>query len=94
MTEREDDMGDLIRLEDLNKEKAREERVHMVQGLKDLLARAEAGELHAISYVAIPIDRECLSVGLLKTSECGMHEVVGATTILSDYLRKASSDMG
>lgn len=86
-------MGDLIRLEDLNKAKAQEERVHMVEGLRDLLMRAEAGELHAVSYVAIPVDRDCLSVGLLKTSECGMHEVVGATTILSDYLRKAVADM-
>ncbi|WP_439542527.1 hypothetical protein [Hyphomicrobium sp.] len=86
-------MGDLIRLEDLNKAKTQEERVRMVEGLRDLLARAEAGELHAVSYVVIPADRECLSVGVLKTSECGMHEVVGATTILSDYLRQAVLDM-
>lgn len=86
-------MGDLIRLEDVNKARTQEERLHMVEGLRELLVRAEAGELLAVSYVAIPADRECLAVGLLKTSECAMHEVVGATTILSDYLRKAVSDM-
>jgi hypothetical protein len=86
-------MGDLIRLEDLNKAKTQEERLRMVDGLRELLIRAEAGELLAVSYVVIPADRECLAVGLLKTSECGMHEVVGATTILSDYLRKAVTDM-
>lgn len=86
-------MGDLIRLEDLNKAKSQEERARMVEGLRDLLMRAEAGELHAVSYVAIPVDRECLAVGVLKTAECGMHEVVGATTILSEYLRKAVLDL-
>ena len=37
-------MGDLIRLEDLNKAKTQEERTRMVEGLRDLLVRAEAGE--------------------------------------------------
>jgi hypothetical protein len=85
-------MGDLIRIDSVVQEKEREERARMADGLRQLAKRAEDGELLAVAFVAIPHEREGLSVGLLKTKQTGLHELVGATTILNDYLRKAVLD--
>jgi hypothetical protein len=85
-------MGDLIRIDKILAEKDREERERLVLGIESLLERARAGELLGVCFVAIPVDRECLSVGMLKTSDCGTHELVGASAMMTDYLRRALCD--
>jgi hypothetical protein len=82
-------MGKLIRIDTVVQQKLQEERLRMASGLRELANRAEAGELLAVAFVAIPTERENLTVGVVKTEEAGIHELVGATTVLNDYLRKA-----
>jgi hypothetical protein len=60
--------------------------------LLELLERVRRDELVGLLFVGIPTDRQSLSIGLLKYDGCGVHEMVGATTILQDYLRDASRD--
>ena len=81
-------MAELICIESVKEKRAQEERAKMVEGLEELRVRAEAGELAGVVFVAVPTERESLSVGLLKTTGCGNHELVGAAVMMSDYLRK------
>jgi len=81
-------MADLICIESVKEERAQEERTKMVEGLEELLDRAKSGELSGLVFVAVPTNRESLSVGLLKTTGCGNHELVGASVMMSDYFRK------
>ncbi len=80
-------MADLICIDGLKTKRALEERAKIVEGLEQLLTRAKAGELLGVAFVALPMDRECLSVGMLKTAECGTYELVGASVMMSDYFR-------
>lgn len=89
-------MGDVIRIDDAFREiddaiqqRKREQHTRMAENLRALATRAEKGELLGVAFVALPSDREAVSVGVLKTEQTGLHELVGATTILNDYLRKA-----
>jgi hypothetical protein len=82
-------MGELISLEGEREKKEREDRANMVERLEELLQAAKDGEIIAVSYVAINTGREGLTVGHLKTGECGVHELVGATRILADGIAMA-----
>lgn len=85
-------MGDLISIDSAVLERDREERDRMATHLRELADQAEKGDLLAVAFVAIPHDREGLNVGVVKTGKAGVAELIGATTILSDYLRKAVLD--
>lgn len=85
-------MGKLIRIDGFLQEKDREERACMAASLRELAGRAENGELLAVAFVVIPQHRENVDVGILKMPEVGLHELVGATTILNDHVRKAMLD--
>ncbi len=81
-------MGEIVKLnrpEDVERKEARE---IMIAALESLLERARADSLSSVCFVAIPSDRETLSIGAIHTPDCGSHELVGATTMLSDYVRQ------
>ena len=82
-------MGDIINIGDVICERDREDRQRMENAL---IQRVREGELVGILFVAIPTNRQSLSIGLLKANGCGIHEMVGASTMLNDYLRDASQD--
>lgn len=80
-------MGELISLDDVLQAQQKEDQARMVEGLQELLKRAQDGELLAVAFIAVPKERQNLSIGLLKTETVGLHELVGSSVILSDYLR-------
>lgn len=85
-------MGDLIRIDQIVENHERERRSRMAEALRDLALQAEKGDLRGVAFVTIPLKRENLSIGLVQMDDVALHELVGATTILNDYLRKAALD--
>lgn len=83
-------MADLVLIDDARREKSAASRQKLVAGLKALLERAEAGEIIGVCYAAVPEDRKSLWVGAVKDDGCGAHELVGASTMLADYITRAS----
>ena len=83
-------MGEVIDIGEVISEKHRSDRERMENALLELLERVRSDELVGLLFVAIPSDRESLSIGMLKYEGCGIHEMVGASTMLQDYLRDTS----
>lgn len=71
-------------------DKARDDRERIETALLALLERVRNDELVGLLFVAIPTDRKSLSIGRLKADGCGIHEMVGVSAMLQDYLRDAS----
>ena len=85
-------MGEVIDIDEIISGKHRTDRERMEAALLALLERVRSDELVGLLFVAIPSDRESLSIGLLKYEGCGIHEMIGAATMLQDYLREASKE--
>ena len=85
-------MGEVIDIGEIISEKHRGDRERMESALLALLERVRSDELVGLVFVAIPNDRQSLSIGLLKYEGCGIHEMIGASTMLQDFLRDASRD--
>jgi hypothetical protein len=81
-------MGDLISIHAALHEKDRAKAAKMAQALRALADKAERGELQAVAFVGLPADGQTLSIGAIHDGHTGLHEVIGATTILNDYLRR------
>ena len=76
----------------LNQERAKknaEDQEGLVAGLKRLLDAAERGELKGVCYATIN-SGDMLSFGILHTSECGVHELVGVSQMLNFRLIQAA----
>jgi len=80
-------MGEIVELCRIADSKREQARDAMVAALEDLLERAREGKVASVCFVSIPTDRESLGFGLLHLPDCGIHEMIGAATILSDQLR-------
>lgn len=70
-------MGDLISLTGA--------KAYMVKRLAELVEEAKRGDIIAMSYVPI-------SIGHLKVGKCGVHELVGATRMLSDITAASAAE--
>jgi len=79
-------MTNLVLLNTQRSKRDEQERAHLVNGLKELLAKAELGEIKAVCYASIATDGESITLGILKDDSTGMHEMVGASQILADAL--------
>jgi hypothetical protein len=90
MPESEVAMADVFLIEEVRSEKAREQRDRIVDGLMGLIERARAGEIIGVCFAAIPSDRQTLCVGALKHDSCGAHELVGASSMLANYIDEAA----
>ena len=87
-------MGDLVLIEDARAEKEQElrgQREYLADHLERLAARARAGEIIGVCVASIPSDRKAIGINALKTEECGSHELVGASAILSTYIASTVS---
>lgn len=87
-------MGDLVLIEDARAAKEQElqnQREHLANHLDQLAARARAGEIIGVCVASIPSDRKAIGINALKTEECGSHELVGASAILSTYIASTVS---
>jgi len=83
-------MTNLVLLNTQREKKAEQDRADLINGLKELLARAELGELKAVCYASIAVDGESITLGILKDSSTGLHEMVGASQILADALLESA----
>lgn len=86
-------MADIINIDDIVAQKDREERRRIENALQDVIESVRKGELVGVLFVGIPTHRESLSIGVLKKQGCGFHEMIGASTMLNDYLRDASKEL-
>ena len=66
-------MTNLLLLNSQRAKKDEQERADLVNGLKELLAKAELGELKAVCYASIATDNESITLGILKGGSTGLH---------------------
>ena len=83
-------MTNLVLLNSQRSKKDEQDRADLVNGLKELLAKAEMGELKAVCYASIATDNESITLGILKGGATGLHEMVGASQILADALLESA----
>lgn len=57
-------MTNLVLLNTQRDKKAEQDRADLINGLKELLARAELGELKAVCYASIAVDGESITLGI------------------------------
>jgi hypothetical protein len=76
----------VVNLQRAKIKRAREKQKQMIAGLEYLLARVKAGEISGFCFAGIPTSREAVTIAALHNDDCGFHEVVGAASLLSDYV--------
>ena len=81
--------ADLVTLSQKRDQKSAEDKESKVAGLKKLLEAAEKGEIKGLCYATVNTN-DMLSFGILHTSECGVHELVGVSQLLNFRLIKAT----
>ena len=85
-------MNKLVVLDRVREKRAAGRHERLIDGLKELLQRAESGTLKGVCYACIGSDDETLSFGVLHTPACGVHELVGLSQILNDRLLQIFRD--
>ena len=83
-------MAKLVNLESVKDQRAQQKRKRMVAGLENLLARTKSGEITGVCFAAITADRESVCIAALHNEDCGFHELVGAASLLADYVMGAA----
>jgi hypothetical protein len=85
-------MGNLVLLSGERAKKEMEEKQRLIVGLKELLARAECGELKAICYASVDADGQNVTLGILQDDKTGLHELIGLSQMLSDAILQSARD--
>jgi hypothetical protein len=85
-------MGNLVLLSGERAKKELEEKQRIIVGLKELLARAECGELKAICYASVDTDGQNVTLGILQDDKTGLHELIGLSQMLSDAVLQSARD--
>ena len=78
-------MGNLVLIENERAKKSASDREQLVEGLERLLDRAKKGELKGICFAGVDTNGD-MTLGVLRRSSCGIHELIGLAYILSDSL--------
>ena len=81
--------ANLVVLSEEREKKAIEDQEALVLGIRQLLEAAENGELKGVCYATVSNDDQ-LSFGILSTSDCGVHELVGVSQMLNHRLIRAT----
>ena len=84
-------MTNLVLLSQEREKKSVEDQETLVLGLTKLLEAAENGELRGVCYATVN-HGDMLSFGVLHTSECGVHELVGVSQMLNFRLIQAAGE--
>ena len=82
-------MTNLVLLNQEREKKSIEGREGLVLGLKKLLEAAEKGEVRGLCYATVNND-DTISLGILHTPDCGVHELVGVSQMLNHRLVQAA----
>jgi hypothetical protein len=90
LPEQEDAMtANVVLLSQEREKQAIEDQQTLIAGIKKLLQAAENGELKGVCYATVNRG-DMLSFGILHTSECGVHELVGVSQMLNFRLIQAA----
>ena len=87
-------MGDVVLIENAREEREqelRQQRERIASTLEFMAAQARAGNVIGLCLAAIPSDRGSVTITAHKVDECGSHELVGAATILANYIANVVS---
>ena len=82
-------MTKLVLLSKERDKRAVEDQEAVVVGLRKLLEAAENGEIKGVCYATVNTEDE-LTFGVLATSDCGVHELVGVSQLLNYRLIRAA----
>ena len=85
------DMTKLVVLSKEREKKSVQGQESLVLGLKKLLEAAERGELKGVCYATVNTG-DILSFGVLHTPNCGAHELVGVSQMLTYRLTQAAAE--
>jgi hypothetical protein len=83
-------MAELVSINEERSRRAGQEQLQLIERLKDLLARAESGQLRVLCYAGIEGDDNDITLGILRSRKCGIHELVGITQLLSDRVMEVA----
>lgn len=83
-------MGEIVSFELAKEEKLRHSRDSAADELDHLAELARAGQIRGACYVMLTADGERTLTGFMKGEACGMHELVGASSLLHDYILRAT----
>ena len=92
MARKVSDMSNLVLLSGERGKREKSDQKKLIIGLKELLARAEAGELKALCYASIDSDNQNVTLGVLCGENTGLHEMIGLSQMLSDALLESARD--
>ena len=92
MTRKVSEMSNLVLLSGERGKREKADQKKLIIGLKELLARAEIGELKALCYASIDSDGQNVTLGVLRGENTGLHEMIGLSHMLSDALMESARD--
>jgi hypothetical protein len=78
-------MGKLVLIESARAERSEGDKEELISGLETLLQRAKNGEIKGICFAGVDFSGD-MTLGVLRRSACGLHELIGLSHILSDSL--------
>ena len=85
-------MTKLVSINCEREKRASGDQKKIIEGLRELLARAERGELKSICYAAVDTDERSVTLGALQSGAGNIAELVGLSHMLCDSLLNASRD--
>ena len=92
MARKVSDMSNLVLLSGERVKREQADQKKLVIGLKELLARAENGELKVLCYASIDSDNQNVTLGVLSGESTGLHEMIGLSHMLRDALMESARD--
>lgn len=83
-------MGEIVSFDLAKEERLRHSRESAADELEHLAELARSGEIKGACYVLLTSDGDKTLTGFMKGEQCGMHELVGASSMLHDYILRAT----
>ena len=83
-------MGEVVSFDSIRQEKVRDSREAAAGELEQIVELARSGEIKGACYVMLTADGNLTLTGFLKGDQCGMHELVGASALLHDYIVRSA----
>jgi hypothetical protein len=83
-------VGDVVSFDAAKEEKVKHSREAAAGELERIVEMARTGQIKGACYVMLTADGDLTLTGFMKGEQCGMHELVGASSLLHDYIVRAT----
>jgi hypothetical protein len=83
-------VGDVVSFDTKKEERVQHSREAAAGELERIVELARSGEIKGACYVMLTADGNLTLTGFLKGDQCGMHELVGASALLHDYIVRST----